>query len=260
LKDPIPSAGLDTAVAAVYQNISAHADKMVPMDDLSDYFPETPPRKRLHVIVELPSSDLPIIARGTKRKHEESDGMINEKKSLSKLWNTAPSSLAKPDAFRTAAEGTVLCNRPFTYDTIPIDLFQPEFGEFKKDCMMMPTAWAQELLRDLTVAACNWHDNETYRRSVTFEVLRDAGLYMAAETINRTEFKTDGNWKVNIMPPVIRECKNEYGCALFEAVAYYARFLKAPLSDHRHARFPCVLMVDVGMLIAVHLSIANKVC
>jgi hypothetical protein len=54
LKDSIPCAGLDTAVAAVYQNISAHADKMVPMDDLSDYFPETPPRKSLHVIVELP--------------------------------------------------------------------------------------------------------------------------------------------------------------------------------------------------------------
>jgi hypothetical protein len=198
----------------------------------------------------LDLSDSSIVARGTKRKHDE---VFQEQEILKKLLKLAPSSFAKDSsAFRSAAEGIVYCNRPFNYDTIPIDLFQPEFGEFKQDCAMVPTTWAQTLLQKLTDSACRWYDRETFRRSEIQEVLKEAGLSLGGETIRGTDYKTDGHREVNIMPPAIRECKNESGCALHQAIAYYAQFLQIPLSSYRHSRFPCILMVDVGMSIAVH--------
>jgi hypothetical protein len=66
---------------------------MIPVKKLSYYFSTPLAEESLHVIVELPSSDLPIIARGTKRKHEESDEMINEKKSLTTTPPNQPVSL-----------------------------------------------------------------------------------------------------------------------------------------------------------------------
>jgi hypothetical protein len=179
--------------------------------------------------------------------------VADEQGKLKKLLKRAPSSLAnEPSDFQSAAEGTVYCNRPFSYDTIPIDLFQPEFGEFKKDCAMAPTTWAQKLLQELTESACKWYDNETTRRLEVHEVLKEAELYLGVEMIGGTDYRTGGNWKVNIMPPAIRKCKNESGSALLEAIAYYAQFLKIPLPSYRHSRFPCILMIDVGTLIAIH--------
>lgn len=193
----------------------------------------------------------PIVAPAAKRKRD--DVVVEEQEILKKLWKLAPSSLAKsPSDFRSAAEGVVYCNRPFDYDTIPIELFQPEFGEFKKDCAKAPTTWAQKLLQKLTDSACKWYDNETARRSEIEDVLKDAGLSLRAGPIGRTEYTTDGHSAVNIMPPAIRECKNESGCALHQAIAYYAQFLRIPLLHYRRSRFPCILMVDVGMSIAIH--------
>ncbi|KAF8343669.1 hypothetical protein F5887DRAFT_1206214 [Amanita rubescens] len=92
------------------------------------------------------------------------------------------------------------------------------------DCKVLPSL---ELLQALMVAACKWHENETQRRSEIKKVLDDiAGLYLSVETIAGTEYKTDGNLRVNIMPPpVIRGCKNDARCALLEAIAYYVQFL-----------------------------------
>ena len=117
---------------------------------------------------------------------------------------------------------------------------------------MAPTKWALNLLQELTEAACIWHPDETNRRSAIYEVFKEAGLYLATEAISGTEYRTDGNLPVNIMPPALRVCKNEYGCALMEAIAYYARFLLNAIRSNRHSHFPTILMVDVGMLIGIH--------
>lgn len=173
---------------------------------------------------------------------------------LSKLLKRSPSSLAiKPSDFGPIAEDVVNCNRPFDSNTIPIDLFQPEFGQFKTDRAEPPTAWAQKLLQELTTAACKWYNDETGRRSEIHDILRDNGFSLAAQTINGTEHRTDGNSSALIMPAVIRECKNEFGFATAEAIAYYAQFLKREIRYHRFTRFPSILLVDVGMLIAMRL-------
>jgi hypothetical protein len=97
-----------------------------------------------------------------------------------------------------------------------------------------------------------WYDNETARRSAVFEVFKKAGLYFGAETVSGTEYRTDGNLQVHIMPPSLRKCRNESGCALMEAIAYYVQFLRIAYGSHRNSHFPCILMVDVGMLVAIH--------
>ncbi|KAF8336167.1 hypothetical protein F5887DRAFT_987424, partial [Amanita rubescens] len=106
------------------------------------------------------------------------------------------------------------------------------------DCKVLPSPKSQELLQALTVAACKWYENKTQRRS---EIQK---------TIAGTEYNTDGNLRVKIMPPVIRKCKNEAGCALLESIAYYVQFLVKVL-DRRgmRNRFPCILLIDTGKVV-----------
>jgi hypothetical protein len=143
-------------------------------------------------------------------------------------------------------------NRPFAFDAIPITLLQREFGTFQDDRALVPSATAQALLLSLTSAACQWYSSETFRRSAVQTVFKEKGeLYFAAEAIHATEYKTDGNLFRRIMPAAIRECKNEKGCALYEAIAYYSQFLKLNLTpDARNTRFPSILLLDVGMFFA----------
>jgi hypothetical protein len=186
--------------------------------------------------------------RGIKRKLDE-DEATKEQLILAKLAKQSPSSLSKPSEFDLLSRGVVCCNRPFEFDTIPITLLQEEFGQFMDDCQLTPSAKAQELLRDLTVVACKWHANETFRRSEIQQVFDDkAQLYLSAETISGTEYRTDGTLKGKVMPKAIRECKNESGCALYEAIGYYVQYLKRSLS-FRGTRFPCILIVDIGPFI-----------
>lgn len=196
----------------------------------------------------LASFSTSVTSGGIKRKLS-GDDVETEHLLLAKFSKHSPSSLSKPSEFKSFAQNIVCCNRPFEFDTIPIALLQEEFGHFKDDCQVTPSAKAQELLQNLTVVACEWHDSETDRRSEVQSVLDDkADLYLSAETISGTEYKTDGTLKGKIMPPSIRECKNESGCALFEAISYYVQYLKQKLS-FRGTRFPCILFVDIGTLI-----------
>ena len=174
-----------------------------------------------------------------------------EKQRLAKMAKCAPSSLCKLSTFQTSAQGVVACNRPFDYHTIPITLLQKEFGLFMEDCKDFPSPKSQELLQALTEAACKWYENETQRRSEIQKVFDEvAGHYLSAETITGTEFKIDGNLRVNIMPAVVRECKNEAGCALLEAIAYYVQFLVKALDRCGMCdRFPCILLIDTGKVV-----------
>ncbi|KAI0251667.1 hypothetical protein BJV78DRAFT_1125953 [Lactifluus subvellereus] len=170
---------------------------------------------------------------------------------LIQFTKQAPSSLEKPSKFKSYAADLVCLNRPFEFDTIPITLLQKEFGEFRDDCELTPSIEAQDLLQTLTIVACQWHTSEAIRRSEVQQVFRDAGLHFTAEVVHETEFRTDGNLRAVIVPPAIRECKNESGCALFEAIGYYANFFIRQLR-HRGTCFPCVLMLDVGPCLAFY--------
>ncbi|KAL5485682.1 hypothetical protein ACEPAI_6723 [Sanghuangporus weigelae] len=231
---------LDRAMASITEKAPIDDD-----EEVSDVFGQDLGKGQVHLVVKIrPNS--------TFRKRPRSPSGDDESSRLKKILKRAPSSLSSPSTFKDVAQDVVYINRPFDYHTIPIELLQPQFGQFKDDCAAPSTAWAQELLQRLTTTACAWYDNETSRRSAIFDALNKSGIYMAPETISNTELKTDGNWKVVIMPPAIRECKNDLGSgsALFEAVGYYAQFLNNALVYE--SRFPCVLMIDLGPFIGFY--------
>ncbi|KAL5526108.1 hypothetical protein ACEPAG_7446 [Sanghuangporus baumii] len=230
---------LDRAMASITEKAPIDAD-----EEVSNVFGQDLGKAQVHLVVK-------IRLNSTFRKRPRSSSGDDESSRLKKIFE-GPSSLFSPSTFKDVAQDVVYINRPFDYHTIPIELLQPQFGQFKDDCAAPSTAWAQELLQRLTTTACAWYDNETSRRSAIFDDLNKSGIYMAPETISNTEFKTDGNWKVVIMPPAIRECKNDLGAgsALFEAVGCYAQFLNNALVYE--SRFPCVLMIDLGPFIGFY--------
>ena len=250
------------------KEVEGRAIRLVPSSTVGDEFSNPPPARCVHVIAQLPPRescntgmrmrDLWTPENGTlddrgvkRRRRDEFDDLITERKRLAKIAKRAPSSLSKPSVFQALAQQVVACNRPFDFDTIPITLLQEEFGLFMDDCKVLPSPKSQELLQALTVAACKWYENETQRRSEIKQVLDDvADLYLYTETIAGTEYTTDGNLRVNIMPPVIRECKNESGCALQKAIACYVQFLIKVLDKRAmRNRFPCILLVDIGKVV-----------
>ncbi|KAI0252353.1 hypothetical protein BJV78DRAFT_1281708 [Lactifluus subvellereus] len=241
-----------------------------PVRRISKSWDDGPPKKCVHLVVRAPQADvgadLSILSisivdltavgavsdvRGLKRKHDEETEEARARDLLTRFIKQPPSSLAIPSNFQSRAVDLVFLNRPFNCDTIPITLLQKEFGEFMDDRELTPSIEAQDLLQTLTDVACRWHGIENNRRSEVQAVLHTAGLYLyfAAEEVFETKLRTDGNLRAVIVPPAIRECKNESGCALFEAIGYYANFLDRQLR-HRGTCFPCILMLDVAGLSA----------
>ncbi|KAI0247579.1 hypothetical protein BJV78DRAFT_1133032 [Lactifluus subvellereus] len=235
-----------------------------PVNEISECWDEQPPKECVHLVVRVPQvdvgADLLILSisivdlttvgavsdvRGLKRKHDEETEEARARDLLTRFIKQPPSSLAIPSNFQSRAIDLVFLNRPFNCDTIPITLLQKEFGEFMDDRELTPSIEAQDLLQTLTDVACRWHGTENNRRSEVQAVLHTAGLYFAAEEVFETKFRTDGNLRAVIVPPAIRECKNESGCALFEAIGYYANFLDRQLR-HRGTCFPCILMLNVA--------------
>ncbi|KAL5537290.1 hypothetical protein ACEPAF_1113 [Sanghuangporus sanghuang] len=194
--------------------------------------------------------EIPAISTKRPRSSEAETGEDR----LNKLLKKAPSSLTNEEVFRKTAGDFVKMNRPFERHTIPIELLDPHFGKFKDNCSVPPEPWSQELLLELTSAACQWYDSETDRRSAILDVLNKSGIQMAAETINHTEYKTDGNCRVVVMPAAIRECKTTTGInsAVFQSVGYYAQFLNNAKKKIKQSRFPCVLFVDTGTLFGLY--------
>ncbi|ESK86345.1 hypothetical protein Moror_5052 [Moniliophthora roreri MCA 2997] len=200
---------------------------------------------------------VPDIQRN-KRKHDEveqSDSTSAELKRLRKeVGSAAPSSLAHPGEFCRIAgpDHAIMCNRPFVYDTVPIELLHEAFGHFKDRCSTPPSKKAVAFLAELAPVACKWYGTETERRTEVQRVFEKyTGLLFHAEFVPGTSYITDGNLAVTVMPASIRECKNEYGAALNQAIVYYAKFL-IQAHSHSHSywnyntRFPCILMVDSG--------------
>lgn len=145
----------------------------------------------------------------------------------------------------------IACNRPFEYNTLPLVLLHSAFGVFKDKCKAAPSERALAFLDELAVKACNWYQEETERRSAIQAVFAKLlGIRFREEGISNTEYTTDGNLEVTIMPAAIRECKNHSGNALNQVIIYYTRFLREAL-DRRFYNFktcfPCILIVDMGM-------------
>ena len=108
-------------------------------------------------------------------------------------------------------------------------------------------------LNELAPVACQWYGSELERRPKIADVLAvHVGLRFHEQKIPGMEYTTDGNLVIIVMPAAIRECQNEHGDPLNQAILYYANFLRNAFeSPHRFhncdSRFPCILLVDMGM-------------
>ncbi|KAK7032248.1 hypothetical protein VNI00_013206 [Paramarasmius palmivorus] len=182
--------------------------------------------------LHLTAQDIQLPPAGKKRKRDEDDEDAEaddaEYTRLSQICPGAPSSEARPVIFRKhVMKNEIQCNRPFDEDTIPIDILYEGFGQFQDRCASPPSKRGHDFLAELAHVACQWYDMEFQRRDAVADLLdKRLGLKFHAEAIRRTSFTTDRNLAVDIMPAAVRECKNESGHALNQAITYYAQFLK----------------------------------
>jgi len=192
-----------------------------------------------------------------KRFREEDHDDVPEavKRLKMEVGKASPSTLALPDKFQkiTGPDHIICCNRPFEIATIPLVLLHEAFGIFKDRCVQPPSKIALACLTELVPTACRWYARATGRRDAILNVLRKhLHLTFHAEKVPGTEYITDGNLTVVVMPASVRECKNEEGNPLNQATLYYSNFLASALDSPENfynfnTRFPCILLVDMGM-------------
>ncbi len=163
--------------------------------------------------------------------------------------------MAEPHEFSriVGLDHLIACNRPFEYKTLPLALLHKAFGIFTDRCKAAPSARALEFLNKLALTTCVWYQEETQRRSAVQSVFqKHLGIRFDSGKIFNTEYTTDGHLVVNIMPAAIRECKNNSGNALSQAIIHYSHFLLNAVTPNFKTTFPCILMVDMGMSAYYH--------
>jgi hypothetical protein len=195
------------------------------------------------------------IAGGVAKRFREEDEPETVKRLKLEIGKASPSTLAFPNEFQkiTGPNHAICCNRPFEMTAIPLVLLHEVFGLFKDRCLQHPSATAMACLNDLVPTACKWYGSEVERRYTIQNVLSEhLKLTFHPEKVPETEYTTDGNLIVIVMPAVARECKNEDGHALNQIILYYSNYLKHALDRPQHfynfdTRFPCILLADMGM-------------
>ena len=186
-------------------------------------------------------------------REPEDDGVPEAVKRLKLEIRKASPSLPVDFQKITGPSHAIYCNRPFEIATIPLVLHHEAFGIFKDRCLLPPSKPAIACLNELAPTACMWYGREMQRRDAVLNVLRrHLGLVFHAEKVPGTEYITDGNLTAVVMPPSIRECKNEEGNPLNQATLYYLNFLTSALDRPENfynfdTCFPCILLVDMGM-------------
>jgi hypothetical protein len=236
---------------------------------LSTIFPPPAPAENmLHIVVRLPpdrgsalsplcmsEENTAIIADRLDKRDRDEDDVPNAVKRLKlEVRKAAPSSLGQPDRFqKIVGPGRVICcNRPFETETIPLVLLHEVFVIFKDRCRDPPSKGALACLNELAPTACVWYGKESDRRDAILNILKKwLHLEFHAEKIKGTEYITDGNLTVIVMPAALRESKNEHGDPLNLAILYYSNFLANALCSpgnfyNFNTCFPCILLVDMG--------------
>ncbi|KAK2460464.1 hypothetical protein APHAL10511_007511 [Amanita phalloides] len=221
-----------------------HAERLCETSYMSEF--KMPPDEML--LVQLPN------IRQDKRKRDENDDSPSELKRLRVEIAEAPSLLATSYRFQkiTGPEHGIAFNRPFEPFTVPLVLLDEAFAIFKDRCEKVPSERALICLNELVPVACEWHGVELARRTaIQYIIAQHTGLRFHEQKVPGTEFTTDGNLTIIVMPAAIRECKNEHGDVVNQAILYYANFLSKAHEDLHHffnfnTRFPSILMVGMG--------------
>jgi hypothetical protein len=211
----------------------------------------------------LKCSAVTDIPKVRKRDNDDVGGPSEIKLLKQELGHGAPSSLAHASKFiRVARPGHAIdCNRPFTHDSLPIELHHEAFGRFKTRCGQPPSKNALAFLDNLALVACEWHESELYRRDEVRRVFEKyTKLRFHSALVPGTLCTTDGHLDFDVIPAAIRKCNNESGNAHNQTIVCYGKFLINALDPSHcyrnlNTHFPCILMVDQGM--SVHLSFVH---
>ncbi|KAG6847753.1 hypothetical protein H0H93_006195 [Arthromyces matolae] len=212
------------------------------------------PSDKVHVLVQMAPKD-----RLGKRKREENEFCHLKKE----LGLGSPSGIADPKLFsRIVGPGRhIKCNRPYTYETIPIELLDEAFCVFKARLCKSPSRAGILFLSQLALVGCEWYGTELDRKTNLQSVYeRHTGLQLLGQQVPGTNFVTDGNLAPLVMPGAIEECKNVTGHALNQAIVYYAQYLCAmdhELSSRILTRFPSILIIDAGSTFAFYGAVWN---
>lgn len=122
------------------------------------------------------------------------------------------------------------------------------FGIFQDRCKQPPSPQSLAFTAVLTDTVCEFYPTEEERRSVVNAHFLELGLRLESAAVPGREATTDGHLEVNVMPAMIRECKNDQGYALHKAIAYYGDFVLQAFGQYTNhpTHFPCILMTDIG--------------
>ncbi|KAF8422596.1 hypothetical protein L210DRAFT_3571233 [Boletus edulis BED1] len=189
--------------------ILCHENLLQPWETTSHYFPEAPPHRHLHLVVEAPLRQRAYPPSSL----SQHDVKTQRLKFLKDRQTEAPSSAAKFSAFakrQATSSKTIYCNRPSNAcEVIPPTLLHRAFGEFLDDCETLETtAVDNSLTEELHVAMSNIHNKELDRAKEIREILENKGLFFNVTQIGQG-YTTDGDMSVGVHRYAIAEFKNE---------------------------------------------------
>lgn len=187
-----------------------------------------------------------------KRNAEQAGFQESPEAKLARQTDLAPSTLAKPEIFKgiSGPQESIGYNRPFEYNTIPLELMDASYGVFLDRCEKPPSDRSLEFCMFLAHISCDRFENENGRMSAIqrlFKTKLDLDLH--AEPVPGYKYTTDGTLPYRVVPALIQECKNDSGFAVNQAIAYYVKYLLNSFENYRWypTRFPSILMVDIGL-------------
>jgi hypothetical protein len=146
-----------------------------------------------------------------------------------------------------------LCNRPIDYETIPLPLIHPVFGNFRKDFWtLVPDENDSAATRELAQEMCNVYDTEkarqesfvgwfsrTYKRDMQTKVGPPTSGSRQSSALPETDghgFTSDGNFVI-----FITEGKLEAGSgALYQTMVYWTKLYLASEDMQKHAGYSCL--------------------
>jgi hypothetical protein len=253
------------------ENESETARLLEPTDKVSSEGPW--PELNVHVLVEVP----PDLSRNELSEPRESSPLIQmmlgqsfvapkkqktDGETLADNYSKlpAPSVVAKNFKPYLPMEGSIqhskvcfLCNRPIDYETIPLPLMHPVFGNFRKDFWTLsPDENDSAATRELAQDMCNVYDSEkarqqsfkgwfskTYKRDMHTKVGPPTSGSRQSPALPETDghgFTSDGKFVI-----FITEGKLEAGSgAQYQSMAYWTKLYLASEDMQKHAGYSCL--------------------
>lgn len=219
-----------------------------PVEYLVDIYPKSPPKKTIHVVVQLP----PI----SKKRQRD----LEEEEMPRKLRVIVPTASvgAFPEIFKQYAlpgkDQIIKCNRPIDTSTIPLALLHGVFGRFIDECESFePQVKENNFIQSLRSGMAGFFSEEGERQRKFHECFSEAyEIRLLATTTRHTRTTTDGHafeigsatskWVI-----MITEAKNELAGFTadprFQAILYYRTQVKTyPTELLKTCCFPAIIL------------------